>query len=121
MTRIALANFLLLIVLFACSKGSSPSSGGGQTTPSIKISDISLNRDVTNTTFRFYVDLNAATSGKVSVTYTTMDGTAKANKDYIPKTGTLTFDANQTNSYIDVTVVGDSLRQSDQTFYVQLS
>lgn len=120
MTRIALANFFLLIGLFACSKGSSPS--GGQTTmPSIKISDIALNRDVTNTTFRFYVDLSAATSGKVSVAYTTVDGTAKANKDYVPKSGTLTFDAAQTNSYIDVTVIGDSLRQSDQTFYVQLS
>lgn len=120
MTRIVLANFILLFGLFACSKNSSPASGG-ETKPSIKISDIALNRDVTNTTFRFYVDLSAATAGKVSVDYTTADGTAKANKDYVPKAGTLTFDAAQTNSYIDVTVIGDSLRQSDQVFYLQLS
>lgn len=121
MTRIVLANFFLLLGLIACSKKSSTSSGGETPTPSIKISDITLNRDITNTTFRFYVDLSGATSNKVSVAYTTVDGTAKANKDYVPKSGTLTFDANQTNSYIDVTVIGDSLRQSDQTFYVQLS
>jgi beta-glucanase (GH16 family) len=119
MAKTTTGMFFLLLTLFSCSKKSS--SSGTETTPAIKISDIVLNRETSNTTFRFYVDLSAASSSKVSVNYTTVDGTAKANKDYIPKSGTLTFDAAQTNAYIDVTVVGDSLRQSDQVFYVQLS
>lgn len=119
MNRMACATLFMLLALFSCSKKSSPVESG--TTPSIKISDMTLNRESTNTTFRFYVDLSGATANKVSVSYTTVDGTAKANKDYIPKSGTLTFDAAQSNAYVDVTVVGDSLRQSDQQFYVQLS
>ncbi|GAC1395488.1 MAG: hypothetical protein NVSMB63_15720 [Sediminibacterium sp.] len=55
------------------------------------------------------------------VKYTTIAATAAENKDFIPQTGTLTMDAGQITGYIDVQVTGDSLRQDDKVFYVQLS
>jgi hypothetical protein len=115
-----LANLSLLLVLCSCSKKTNPPAIV-ETKPIIKISDVILNRDVNNTTYRFYVDLSSTPSSNVTVNYTTVDGTAKSNKDYIPASGTLTINANQTNGYIDVVVKGDSLRQDDQQFYVQLS
>jgi beta-glucanase (GH16 family) len=71
--------------------------------------------------FRFYVDLSAASQQSVSVNYATADGTAKAGTDYTASSGTLTIPAGQTEAYVDVPIKGDSLRQADQIFYVNLS
>jgi beta-glucanase (GH16 family) len=114
-----LAIVFVLFILFACTKNSS-SSGSG-TKPSIKISDIVLGRNNSNTTFRFYVNLTSTSASKISVDYTTADSTAVANVDYIPASGTLNLDAGQTDAYIDIVVKGDSLRKADQAFYVLLS
>lgn len=109
-------------ILAACSK---KDSGGGTnnpgTTPAASIADVTQNRAANNSVFRFYVDIPAASTAKISVDYTTVAATAQANKDFTPVSGTLNIDAGQTSGYIDVTVTGDSLRQSDQQFYVQLS
>jgi beta-glucanase (GH16 family) len=109
----------VLFILFACKK--SASSPAPATKPAINISDISLSRNNSNTTFRFYVNLTSTSTSRITVDYTTTDSTAIANLDYIPVSGTLTLDANQTNGYIDVIVKGDSLRKADQVFFMRLS
>lgn len=109
----------LLLILFSCKKGSAPSGGG--TKPSVRISDVVLARNKTNTTFRFYVNLTSTSSSRVTVDYTTADSTAVANVDYLPTSGTLSIDAGQTDGYVDVVVTGDSLRKTDQAFYVKLN
>src|ERR1700694_5168632 len=114
-----IAAVLLLLVCFSCKKSAAPAAA--DTKPAIKITDVTLNRDVVSTTFRFYINLTSTSTSSVSVDYTTVDGTAKANIDYTPKSGTLTLNANQTDAYIDVIVTGDSLRKDSQQFYVQLS
>ncbi|MDB5231756.1 MAG: family 16 glycosylhydrolase [Chitinophagaceae bacterium] len=114
------AALFLLLTLFSCTKPASPAPAV-ETKPVLKISDVTLNREIINTTFRFFIDLNNVSSNTISVNYTTVDGTAKANKDYIPVSGTLTINPNQANAFIDVIVKGDSLRQDDQQFYLQLS
>jgi beta-glucanase (GH16 family) len=57
----------------------------------------------------------------VSVNYATADGTARAGTDYTASSGTLTIAPGQTEVYVDVPIKGDSLRQADQVFYVNLS
>jgi beta-glucanase (GH16 family) len=104
----------------ACSKGGSRGGTTGSE-PSVKVSDVTSNRPAQTGPFRFYIDLSAASQQTVSVQYATMDGTAKAGVDYTAVSGTVNIQAGQTETYVDVQVTGDSLRQPDQTFYMQLS
>ncbi|HEV9035114.1 MAG TPA: family 16 glycosylhydrolase [Puia sp.] len=109
--------FLLVVPVMGCSKGD---HGGGQpntgSQPSVKVTDVTQARQTQASAFRFYIDLSAAGSQAVSVSYATSDGTAKAGVDYTAESGTITIPAGQTEVYVDVPVSGDSLRRANQTF-----
>jgi Calx-beta domain len=48
-------------------------------------------------------------------------GTAEVrDNDYVAKTGTLTFNPGETTKTITIEVKGDSKKESDETFYVDL-
>ena len=66
----------------------------------------------------FSVTLSAATSETVTVAFATADGTATAAADYQAANGTLTFPAGQTAVHITVAVIGDIVREADETFAV---
>ena len=108
---------LLVFLFYFCSKKNS--SGNGN--PVATINDVSQSRVDTNSSFRLYVNLNIPASKTVSLNFTTQDGTALANKDYIPSSGTITINAGESQTYIDISLIGDSLRQNSQQFYIQLS
>lgn len=113
--------YFLLVAVTACSKGS---KGGGSSTgdqPSVKVSGVTSARPAQTAPFRFYIDLSAPSQQSVSMNYATADGTAKAGTDYTATSGTLTIPAGQTEVYIDVPIKGDSIRQADQVFYVNIS
>jgi len=119
--KIIVAFIVPILFLVACGKsGSSPAT---QTTvPSASISDASQQRSAaSDTTFVFTVTLSQAAQQNVTVSYTTIDGTAVKNTDYLPASGTLTISAGSTSASINVQVTGDSLRRPNQIFYVQLS
>ena len=112
----------LMLALAACAKKND--SGGGTNTgtaPAVSVADVTQTRGTASSVFRFYIDLAAATTAKASIDYTTVAGTAVAGKDFTAVSGTASIDAGQTSAWVDVTVTGDSLRQADQQFYVQLS
>ena len=121
MKTIKLFCYILLVTVAACSKGSKGGATSTGNQPSIKVSDVTEVRPAKTTPFRFYIDLSAASAQSVSMNYTTADGTAKAGTDYTAASGTLTIAAGQTETYVDVPVTGDSLRQASQTFFLQLS
>ena len=104
------------ILFISCGKK------GGTADPllSATISNVSQERTTSSSTFHFSVSLSGTTTKAVTIHYTTVAGTALANTDFIPVTGTLTISANQQQGSIDVTVTGDSLRKDDQDFFVQL-
>lgn len=114
--------YFLMLGAMSCSKGGHT---GGQSNssdqPTIKVGNVTQNRQTQTTPFRFYIDLSAASKQTVSVSYATADGTAKAGADYTATTGSITIAAGQTEVYVDVPVLGDSLRQANQTFYFQIS
>jgi len=112
---------LLVLSVAACSKGSKGGSASTGSQPSIKVSGVNSGRSAQTAPFRFYIDLSATSQQAVTVNYATADGTAKAGTDYTAVSGTLTIPAGQTEVYVDVQVKGDSLRQADQVFYVNLS
>ena len=70
----------------------------------------------------FTVSLSAASNQPVTVDFATSDGSATAPGDYtaIPTT-TLTFAPGETSKPITVAVKGDTLDESDEAFFVQLS
>ena len=120
MNKIRYFLYFLFLCVSSCSKSSKGSTPTGSL-PVAKVADVSQNRQNTASKYRFYVDLSAAYNQPVSVNYSTVAGTAKETTDYAAASGTLTIPANQTEVYVDITVSGDSLRQSQQQFYLQLS
>jgi hypothetical protein len=57
----------------------------------------------------------------VTVDFATADDTATAPADYAPASGTLTFAPGETEQTLAVAVNGDTLVESDETFFVNLS
>lgn len=89
--------------------------------PTISISSIAPFEGDGTSTFSFKVNLSRATDQTVTVAYATADGTAGAGSDYIAKSGTLTFKPQVTEGVIEISVVGDTLKEADETFNVVLS
>ena len=55
------------------------------------------------------------------MSFRTVDGTAKTSDgDYVAKTGTLTFAPGETTKTITIEVKGDSEKEADETFYLDL-
>jgi aryl-phospho-beta-D-glucosidase BglC (GH1 family) len=69
----------------------------------------------------FTVRLSAASTQSVTVSYTTIDGTAIAGKDYTAVSGTLTFAPGETSKTISVSILDDPLAAASQTFTLKLS
>jgi len=116
--------YMFLLFLCSCAKGTNSGGGSGNnngTAVTAKISGTSVSRQNTNSNARFYVDLNTTSKSAASVSYTTVNGTAKGGTDFVAASGTLTIPAGQTEVYVDITIIGDSLRQNPQTFSVMLS
>jgi hypothetical protein len=91
--------------------------------PRISISDVTRAEGQTGQTtlFTFTVTLSAAYDQNVTMSFRTVNDTAKANQgDYIAKTGTLTFAPGETNKTITIEVKGDSKKEANETFYLDL-
>ncbi|MGI9124765.1 MAG: Calx-beta domain-containing protein, partial [Mycobacterium sp.] len=69
----------------------------------------------------FTVSLSKASATPVSVKYATANGTATAGSDYTAASGTVSFAAGVTSQTVNVTVLGDTAPESDETFTVNLS
>jgi hypothetical protein len=92
--------------------------------PTLSINNVTVTEGNAGTTTSavFTVSLSAASAQTVTVHYGTADGTATvANNDYIATSGTLTFAAGARSQTLSVTVNGDNVKESPETFYVSLS
>lgn len=74
----------------------------------------------------FTVSLSEAAGRPVAVDYTTADAldphlSAIAGTDYVPVQGTLTFNPGETAKSIQVPVIGDSIPEFDETFWLALT
>ncbi|MCF3569174.1 FG-GAP-like repeat-containing protein, partial [Planktothrix agardhii 1807] len=70
---------------------------------------------------KFTVSLNTKVNQKVEVSYATSDDTAKVGEDYQRTNGKLTFKPNQTQKTILVPILGDTLDEDNETFFLNLS
>src|SRR4029077_19601971 len=90
--------------------------------PRISISDVTKAEGKKNQTtlFTFTVTLSAAYDQPVTMSFRTVDGTAKSGEDYVAKSGTLTFAPGETTKTITIEVKGDSKKEANETFYLDL-
>jgi hypothetical protein len=80
-----------------------------------------LEGDQGSTTAEVRVMLEPASTNTVTVTYQTVDGTATAGSDYLPVSGKLTFAPGEVLKLLPITILGDTVSESDETFAVVLS
>jgi hypothetical protein len=91
--------------------------------PRLSISDVSKKegRAGQTTSFTFTVTLSAAYDQAVTLSFRTVDGTAtSSDNDYHAQSGTLTFNPGETTKTITILVNGDSKKEADETFFVDL-
>ena len=73
------------------------------------------------TYFTFTVTLSAVYDQAVTMSYRTVDGTAKtSDRDYVAQTGALIFNPGETTKTITIVVNGDSKKETNETFYLDL-
>ncbi len=93
--------------------------------PSIGIDDVLKNEGNKGTTnFVFTIRLSSAASSQVTVNWATVNGTAVSSgkaADYVAASGTASFPVGSTSTTVTVQVKGDRTRESNDTFFVNLS
>lgn len=109
---------LPLVMLAACNKG----KNGSETTPQLNFSDVSVNEGTGGTTnIEINLTLNQGSSKLITVTYTTNEGIAKAGQDFTAATAqTVSFQPNETQKKIIISVMADDLKEADETFSVRV-
>jgi uncharacterized protein YhjY with autotransporter beta-barrel domain len=96
--------------------------GNDDPVPSLSINDVTVvegNAGTVNAVFT--VTLNAASGQTVAVNFATADGTATQPADYTSTAGTLTFTSGQTTRTITVPVIGETVPEANETFFVNIS
>ena len=106
----------------ATATGTITNDDVAQAAPSISVTGASKSEGNSGTSnLSFTVTLSSAATGPVTVNYATSNGTATAGEDYTATSGTLTFAVGETSKTVNVTVVGDTKFESNETFTVTLS
>ncbi len=89
--------------------------------PGLSVADARVHENVANATVDFPVTLGRASLETVTVAYATADGTATADQDYEPTSGTLTFAPGDTVKTVSVPVLPDVIDDTGETFTLTLS
>ena len=69
----------------------------------------------------FNVMLSNTSFQTITVAFATTDGTATAGSDYVPISGTVTFNPGETTKSVAVSVLGDNIDEIHETFFVTVS
>ena len=90
--------------------------------PNLSISDLTVTEGDTGTQdANFTVRLSQASSQTVTAQFTTEDDTAKSSEDYEAQTGIVSFAPGEVEKTISVKVSGDRLKESTESFKVNLA
>jgi hypothetical protein len=103
--------------------GNKPSASFGRYfAPEISINDAAAAMPASGTLpVTFTVSLGATSPFSLTVAYATADGTAHANSDYVPASGTVTIPAGGSSATLPIFILGGSAPGPSKTFTVNLS
>ena len=90
-------------------------------TQTISISDPTVSEGSGPGSAVFNVTLSSASSDTISLNYATANNTATAFSDYTPAIGTIVFNPGQTSVPLSIPVIGDTVLESNENFFVNLS
>lgn len=105
-------------------RASLPRPVGEQPPPpvGVAVTDASINEGDSGTRqLTFTVSLSGASTRPVTVDYDTADDTATAGSDYTAASGTVTFAAGETSKSVNVDIIGDTVDEDAERFFVNLS
>jgi hypothetical protein len=107
----------------ACCGGGGGGGGGGDETPSFIIDDVSfVEGNSGNTDFVFTVSLVPPDAVNThTVDFSTSGISATSGVDFLPTSGTLTFNPGVSTQTVTVEVVGDTTVEGTEDFQVNLS
>ena len=86
--------------------------------PTLSVADATVEEGAR---LEFQVSLSKAVDDQVSVTYRTVEATARAGSDYEAASGTLTFAPGQTRKTVQVITLDDAHDEGQETFTLRLS
>jgi len=90
--------------------------------PSVSISDAQLTEgDAGSAQMVFTVTLSAAAATPVTVSYSTLNGTARSGEDFTASVGNVTFAPGETRKSVSVPVLGDRVVELRESFTIQFS
>jgi Calx-beta domain len=108
-------------VALAAAGGGGGGQGGGTVDPPVSIIDSAAREgDTGASAMTFLVGLGWKSSVPVTVNYLTADNSATTG-DYMAAAGAVVFLPGETVKTVTVNVLGDTARESNETFFVQLA
>ncbi|MBD2141966.1 endo-1,3-1,4-beta-glycanase ExsH [Anabaena sp. FACHB-1250] len=88
--------------------------------PTLTVNNLTVVEGVDNNAIMTFT-LSTPSNQGVSVNYSTTAGTATANSDYTPVSGTLTIPAGATTATLSIPIVNDNFNEPNETFNLALS
>ena len=88
--------------------------------PVISVDDITIKERDTDSTAKVTINLNKPGTESITVDYATADNTALANDDYQSINDTVTFNPGETSKTIKIPVIGDTVDETNESFYLNL-
>lgn len=115
-------NIILLLLLTIAGCGKKGDDSGSAVVPKLTFDDVVMMEGTGGAnSASIKLTLDQAVSKQVSVSFSTVDGTAKGGDDFTTVIGqSVTFQPNEKEKIIAVSIVTDDIREADETFQVQL-
>lgn len=89
--------------------------------PLLIVQDATAAENEASGVMTFDVTLSEQSAGVVTVNYTTVDGTALAESDFVAESGSIMFQPGELTQTINIQLIDDDVVESSETFTVQLS
>ena len=113
---------LFLWLIFTCVHGQNREGMKSlDSKPVLTVQDIQLARTKMDTTVTFMISLSEPSKKPAKIKYRTVSGSAKAGKEFKASRGSVTVPAGALQARIDIVILGDSLRQDDLFFTLELT
>ncbi|MBC7902320.1 MAG: family 16 glycosylhydrolase [Gemmatimonadaceae bacterium] len=113
---------LILWLPLALAAGCGKKGGGTDVVPKVIFDDVSVVEGTgASVNVEVTVKLDQKTGKAVTMTYSSVDGSARAGEDYTAVSNkTLTFQPNEIEKKFSIAVTGDDLREGDEIFAIKL-
>lgn len=82
---------------------------------------MAVKEDVESGCVLITVKRSHGSKGEISCQYSCEEGAAKANEDYIPKDGTITFAEGELMKTFEIPIINDNFFEFDEDFYVKIT